>query len=119
MQYTWLRITQYVFTSLIVCCWLFIGFCYVSPPVTLAKETVGSGELNSGEPPVKPADWISFDTSLIGYWRMDEDAWTNNCFTATVSDSSVHANHGYACPNGTGPTGGAVGKIGKAGSFDG
>lgn len=56
---------------------------------------------------------------LIGYWKMDEVSWTNNCSTATVMDSSGNANHGSACPNSTGPTGGASGKFGNAGTFDG
>jgi len=55
----------------------------------------------------------------VGYWKMDEGSWTNNCSTDTVFDSSGNGNNGDACPNSTGPTGGATGKFGKAGQFDG
>ncbi|OGM33438.1 hypothetical protein A2803_04980 [Candidatus Woesebacteria bacterium RIFCSPHIGHO2_01_FULL_44_21] len=54
----------------------------------------------------------------VGYWKMDEGSWTNNCSTDTVFDSSGNGNNGDACPNSTGPTGGATGKFGKAGDFD-
>jgi len=55
----------------------------------------------------------------VGYWKMDEGVWTNDCSTDTVFDSSGNSLHGDSCPNSTGPTGGAVGKYGKAGYFDG
>lgn len=55
----------------------------------------------------------------IGYWKMDEDSWTNNCSTTSVLDSSGRGNSGSACPNSTGPTGGVTGKFGNGGSFDG
>lgn len=55
----------------------------------------------------------------VAWWKMDEASWTNNCSTATVLDSSGNNNNGTACPNSTGPTGGAKGKIGRAGNFDG
>jgi len=57
--------------------------------------------------------------SPIGEWKMDEGVWTNDCSTDTVFDSSGNSLHGDSCPNSTGPTGGAVGKYGKAGYFDG
>lgn len=56
---------------------------------------------------------------LVGYWKMDESSWTVDCSTASVSDSSGNGNNGKACPNSTGPAGGAIGKFGNAGSFDG
>ncbi len=58
------------------------------------------------------------DLGLVGYWKMDESSWTDNCSTLTVQDSSGHGNHGKACPNGYGPVT-ALGKVGNAGSFDG
>ncbi|PJA92463.1 MAG: hypothetical protein CO133_03080, partial [Candidatus Komeilibacteria bacterium CG_4_9_14_3_um_filter_37_5] len=61
--------------------------------------------------------WLS--DGLVGYWKMDESSWTNDCSTATVLDSSGNSNTGTSCPASTGPTGGAVGKFGKGGSFDG
>lgn len=57
--------------------------------------------------------------SLVGYWKMDESAWVNDCNTKSVIDSSGNSNDGRACPALTGPTGGAPGKFGNAGSFDG
>ncbi len=56
---------------------------------------------------------------LVGYWKMDESSWTNDCSTTSVTDSSGNGNNGKACPATTGPTGGAVGKFGNGGSFDG
>jgi len=68
----------------------------------------------------KPSLWAAA-SGLVGYWKMDESGWTNDCTTNTVMDSSQNAtpNHGKSCPAGTGPTGGAAGKVGNAGSFDG
>ncbi len=56
---------------------------------------------------------------LVGYWKMDETAWVNNCTTYNVADSSGNGNNGTPCPISTGPTGGAAGKFGNGGSFDG
>lgn len=55
----------------------------------------------------------------VGYWQMNEGSWTNDCATASVLDASGNGINGVACPNSTGPIGGAVGKFGKAGVFDG
>ncbi len=62
------------------------------------------------------ANWA---TGPIGYWPMDEGSWTNDCSTATVQEKSGNAYSAIACPNSTGPMGGAEGKFGKAGFFDG
>ena len=69
-------------------------------------------------------DYLSGNTSItgagpVGWWRMDESSWTNDCATDTVRDSSGNGLDGDACPASTGPTGGATGKYGNAGSFDG
>lgn len=56
---------------------------------------------------------------LIGFWKMDESSWTNNCSTSTVLDASGIGNHLRSCPNTTGPTGGVTGKYGSSGTFDG
>jgi hypothetical protein len=56
---------------------------------------------------------------LVGYWKMDESSWTNDCSTATVLDSSGNDIDGTSCPAPTGPTGGTAGKFGNAGDFDG
>src|SRR3989344_8401527 len=57
--------------------------------------------------------------SLEGYWNMNESAWTVDCSTTSVKDLSVNANNGKSCPTSTGPAGGATGKYGNGGSFDG
>ena len=60
----------------------------------------------------------SLSEGLVGYWKMDESSWTNDCSTLTVIDSSGNGNHGKSCPAGAGsqPT---TGKFGNAGNFDG
>ncbi len=58
-------------------------------------------------------------SGLISYYPENEDAWTNNCATATVMDATANHIDGIACPASTGPVGGATGKIGKTGYFDG
>lgn len=65
----------------------------------------------------KTQDWMT--QGLVGYWKMDESAWTVDCSTLSVIDSSGNGNNGKACPNSTGPAGGAVGKFGNSGFFDG
>jgi len=66
-----------------------------------------------------PDSGINLSDGLVGYWKMDESSWTNDCSTSTVIDSSGNGNDGKACPASTGPIGGAAGKFGNAGSFDG
>ncbi|KKU64233.1 MAG: Peptidase M10A and M12B matrixin and adamalysin, partial [Candidatus Woesebacteria bacterium GW2011_GWC2_47_16] len=61
--------------------------------------------------------WLS--DGLVGYWKMDEASWTNDCTATSVTDSSGNGNNGKSCPATTGPTGGAAGKFGNAGFFDG
>lgn len=56
---------------------------------------------------------------LVGYWKMDEASWTNNCSTSTVLDASGNGNHGKSCPASTGATTLATGKYGSGGNFDG
>ncbi len=55
----------------------------------------------------------------IGYWKMDEASWTNNCSTATVLDSSGNGKNGVSCPSGSGATATQAGKYSKAGNLDG
>lgn len=57
-------------------------------------------------------------TGLVGYWKMDETSWTNNCSTATVMDASGNGTHGLSCPASTGPTGGTSGKYGNGALYD-
>ena len=61
----------------------------------------------------------TLSNGLVGYWKMDETSWTNNCTASDVLDSSGNNLHGKSCPNTTGPTGGTTGKFGKGGTFDG
>jgi hypothetical protein len=56
---------------------------------------------------------------LVGYWKMDESSWTQDCSTTSVSDSSGNGNNGKSCPSTTGPSTTASGKFMNAGSFDG
>ena len=70
------------------------------------------------------ADYLAATQSTTGappvaHWKMDESSWTNDCATDSVFDSSGNTNHGDSCPNSTGPTGGAAGKLSNAGNFDG
>lgn len=61
----------------------------------------------------------NFAPSPVGYWKMDEGIWNNDCSTSTVFDSSTNGFTGKACPSSTGPTGTSTGKFGAAGNFDG
>jgi len=61
----------------------------------------------------------TLSNGLVGYWKLDESSWTNNCSTGSATDSSGNAQTLTSCPNTTGPTGGATGKFGNSGSFDG
>jgi hypothetical protein len=61
----------------------------------------------------------NYTVSPLGYWKLDEASWTNNCSTSTALDSSGYSHDLRSCPASTGPTGGSVGKVSKAGTFDG
>jgi hypothetical protein len=61
----------------------------------------------------------ALSNGLVGYWKMDETSWTVDCSTTSVLDSSGNGNNGKSCPTSTGPAGGAAGKFGNGGSFDG
>lgn len=67
----------------------------------------------------KPSLWANA-SGLVGYWKMDESSWANDCITLTVMDSSQNPtpNHGKSCPVGSGPSI-VSGKVGNAGNFDG
>ena len=77
----------------------------------ISADTAG-GVIASG------AKQSSLSDGLVGYWKMDESSWTNDCSTTSVTDSSGNGNNGKSCPNagGTQPTNG---KYGNGGSFDG
>ncbi|GIW59895.1 MAG: hypothetical protein KatS3mg087_0961 [Patescibacteria group bacterium] len=64
-------------------------------------------------------DQKALSDGLVGYWKMDESSWTNNCSTDSALDSSGNNNNGDSCPNTTGPTTLTTGKFGNASSFDG
>jgi hypothetical protein len=60
------------------------------------------------------------DEHTVALWHMNESSWTDDCSTNTVTDDSGNANHGKACPNGSGPDTTSNSKLGTyAGSFDG
>lgn len=61
----------------------------------------------------------SLGNGLVGYWKMDESSWTQDCTTSTVADSSGNGSSGRSCPSTTGPTTTTSGKFGNAGNFDG
>jgi hypothetical protein len=60
----------------------------------------------------------TLSNGLVGYWKMDESSWTNDCSTLSVIDYSGNANL-RSCPSTTGPTGGNLGKFYRGGTFDG
>jgi hypothetical protein len=67
----------------------------------------------------KDKEELANSTGILGYWRLNETSWTNDCSTSTVLDSTPNALNLKACPASTGPTGGASGKYENGGSFDG
>lgn len=85
-----------------------------------AKAASSKGvAVNLGAPKDASAGFpSSLSEGLVGYWKMDESSWTNDCSTSTVIDYSGNGNHGKSCPSGSGsqPT---TGKFGNAGNFDG
>jgi hypothetical protein len=86
------------------------------------KADYNAGAASAGSSAVigsPPTTGGQLSEGLVGYWKMDEASWTNDCSTATVLDSSGNGNNGTACPATTGPTSGGIGKFGNGGSFDG
>ncbi len=61
----------------------------------------------------------NLSNGLVGYWKMDESSWTNNCSTTSVTDASGNANNGTSCPNSTGVSTLSTGKFGNAPTFNG
>jgi len=55
----------------------------------------------------------------VGYWKMDEGTWTNDCSTSSVIDSSGNGLNGKSCPNSLGISAPTTAKYGKGGTFDG
>lgn len=64
-------------------------------------------------------DQSFLSNGLLGYWKLDESSWSNNCSTLSVVDYSGNGANLRSCPNTTGPTGGSAGKFGLGGTFDG
>jgi len=101
---------------------------YVGTPLT-ATVTINSLTENEYKWQARVKDtagaysaWVGYSSTpsgLVGYWKMDETSWTNDCTTTTVMDSSANALNGLSCPNGTGPTTNSSGQYGRAGEFDG
>lgn len=92
---------------------------YARSAAQVAADTQRVSGLRGAAVVMGAADNALLNDGLIGYWKMDEASWTVNCSTGSVLDSSGNGLHGLACPNSTGPAGGATGKFGKGGSFDG
>src|SRR3989344_1357743 len=61
----------------------------------------------------------ALNSGQVGYWKMGEASWTNNCSTTSVTDSSGNGNNGTSCPNGTGISAPSVGKFGNAPDLNG
>lgn len=93
-------------------------YCKDSNQVTYVAPSPSPSGSPAPSPSPSPASTLA--TGLVGYWKMDEASWVNNCSTLSVLDYTTTFN-GRACPNSTGPTGGAAGRsgFGNAGSFDG
>ncbi len=89
-----------------------------SIPTTGAPIYIYYGNSSAAAAPYKTSDvFIREVTGVVASWNMDESAWTNDCATGTVKDTSGNSNQGRACPTSTGPTGGAAGKFGNSGLF--
>ncbi|MCB0171897.1 MAG: hypothetical protein KDJ97_15225, partial [Anaerolineae bacterium] len=56
---------------------------------------------------------------LVGWWQLDESAWTQDCITTDITDSSGNRNHGKSCPGVTGPAGGVAGRFNNGADLDG
>jgi hypothetical protein len=76
-------------------------------------------EYNTGAAVLGARDQDALSNGLVGYWKMDEASWTNDCSTASVVDSSGNGNHGKSCPNGSGVSTLKSGNFGNAPSLDG
>jgi hypothetical protein len=61
----------------------------------------------------------NLSNGLIGYWKMDESDWTNDCSTTSVTDSSGNGYNGKSCPSTTGPDPSTTAKFGTAANLDG
>ncbi|HLC93643.1 MAG TPA: LamG domain-containing protein, partial [Patescibacteria group bacterium] len=85
---------------------------------TLSTDASGNAS-NSDDRSFCPPGDATANCGPTAYWKMDEGAWTVNCSTDSVFDSSGNGAVGDACPNSTGPAGGSIGKYGNAGNFDG
>jgi len=83
----------------------------------LAKASVPEGTSVTLGSPSGSTNTLS--NGLVGYWKMDESSWNNDCSTSTVTDSSGNGAHAMACPASTGPTGNAAGRFFRAGNLDG
>lgn len=57
------------------------------------------------------------DSSLVGYWKMDESSWTNDCTTNSIKDSSDKNNNGKSCTGGADYGSPASGYFGNGAGF--
>jgi hypothetical protein len=92
-------------------------------PVILANNSVF--ELQSAYSNANSACATNFTSQTLfdglrGYWKFDETAaWTNDCATLSVLDSSGNHLDGKSCRAGSGPTSAVAGRLGSARSFSG
>jgi hypothetical protein len=63
----------------------------------------------------KTASLSNLQDGLVGWWKMDEASWTNDCSTTVTTDSSGNNNNGKACNTSSITSG----KYGNAGNFNG
>ncbi len=75
---------------------------------------------NRGLTPSQVQQLYNFAPGPVGYWKMDESAWVNNCSTLSAHDSSGYGNDAIDCTSnsGAGAIAGSLGKYGKAGQFN-
>ena len=56
---------------------------------------------------------------LVGFWRMNDASWVNDCSTLTISDTSGLSHNGRSCPNSSGISTISAGKEDGAPDFNG
>ncbi|KKU74066.1 MAG: hypothetical protein UX99_C0023G0003 [Candidatus Amesbacteria bacterium GW2011_GWB1_47_26] len=84
----------------------------------IAAEFASRGTAKGAAAQFGPDTNKSLSTGLVGWWKMDETDWTNDCSTNSITDSSGNGYSGKSCPSTTGPDP-ASAKFGNGGNFDG
>ena len=94
-------------------------FNYARTAAQIKADYIARGSSKGVSAQFGPDTNKSLSSGLVGYWKMDEASWTNDCTATSVTDSSGNANPGKSCPNAAGPTFPSNGKFGNVGSFEG